>query len=81
SSEAAGSERDSEAPLGNLLNLNGQVYGGVLNVGWTFSGAMFDSAVFQALADDYGQELQALVEHCLTPDVVGLTPADFPLAR
>ena len=81
SSEAAGSERDSEAPLGNLLNLNGQVYGGVLNVGWTFSGAMFDSAVIQALADDYGQELQALVEHCLTPDVVGLTPADFPLAR
>ncbi|AZP72380.1 hypothetical protein EJJ20_25955 [Pseudomonas poae] len=78
SSEAAGSERDSEAPLGNLLSLNGQVYGGVLNVGWTFSGAMFDSAVIQALADDYGQELQALVEHCLTPDVVGLTPADFP---
>nr|WP_256581894.1 non-ribosomal peptide synthetase [Pseudomonas sp. S09G 359] len=80
SSEAAGSERDSEAPLGNLLSLNGQVYGGVLNVGWTFSAAMFDSEVIQALADDYARELQALVEHCVAPDVVGLTPADFPLA-
>ncbi|MFJ7313616.1 non-ribosomal peptide synthase/polyketide synthase [Pseudomonas sp. NPDC098747] len=81
SPDNAGLDQSPDAPLGNWLTLNGQVYGGELSIGWTFSKERFDSAVIEALADDYAQELAALIEHCLTPGVSGLTPSDFPLAR
>ncbi|QBR31299.1 MULTISPECIES: non-ribosomal peptide synthase/polyketide synthase [Pseudomonas] len=80
SPDNAGLDQSPEAPLGNWLTLNGQVYGGELRVGWTFSSERFDSAVIEALAADYAAELAALIGHCLTPDVEGLTPSDFPLA-
>ncbi|WP_166226424.1 condensation domain-containing protein, partial [Pseudomonas atagonensis] len=76
----AGMEQSPDAPLGNWLTLNGQVYGGELSVGWTFSEERFDSATIEALARDYADELAALIDHCLTPGVEGLTPSDFPLA-
>jgi len=80
SPDNAGLDQSPEAPLGNWLTLNGQVYGGELRVGWTFSHERFDSAVIEALAADYAAELAALIGHCLTPGVEGLTPSDFPLA-
>jgi hypothetical protein len=80
SPDNAGLDQSPEAPLGNWLTLNGQVYGGELRVGWTFSRERFDSAVIEALAADYAAELAALIGHCLTPGVEGLTPSDFPLA-
>ncbi|MFJ2285796.1 non-ribosomal peptide synthase/polyketide synthase [Pseudomonas iridis] len=81
SPDNAGLDQSPDAPLGNWLTLNGQVYGGELSIGWTFSSERFDSAVIEALAEDYAQELAALIGHCLTPGVEGLTPSDFPLAR
>ncbi|SDZ66221.1 non-ribosomal peptide synthetase [Pseudomonas sp. NFIX28] len=80
SGEAKGRDQSPEAPLGNWLSLNGQVYGGELTLGWTFSQAMFDSATIQRLADDYALELKALIEHCCQPEHRGVTPSDFPLA-
>jgi len=77
--ENAGAEQSPDAPLGNWLTLNGRVYGGELNVGWTFSRDMFDEALIQRLADEYTRELRLLVEHCASHQ--GVTPADFPLAR
>ncbi|PWB29424.1 hypothetical protein DCO48_22205, partial [Pseudomonas sp. SDI] len=79
--ESGGAEQGAEAPLGNWLTLNGQVYAGELSLGWTFSREQFDQATVQALADDYARELQALIEHCLAPQHRGVTPSDFPLAR
>ncbi|RON48837.1 non-ribosomal peptide synthase/polyketide synthase [Pseudomonas frederiksbergensis] len=81
SSEAAGDELDAGAPLANHLALNGQVYGGELNLGWTFSREMFNEATIQQLADDYALELQALIAHCCEAGQHGVTPSDFPLAR
>ncbi|WP_192560201.1 non-ribosomal peptide synthase/polyketide synthase [Pseudomonas allokribbensis] len=79
--EPAGAEQSPLAALGNWLTLNGQVYGGELSVGWTFSSQMFDTATIQALADAYAQELKALLEHCCQTDSHGVTPSDFPLAH
>ncbi len=78
---AKGDEQDLEAPLGNNLTLNGQVFDGVFSMAWTFSAEQFDDATVQALADAYGAQLQALVAHCLAPQHGGVTPSDFPLAR
>nr|BFD43331.1 non-ribosomal peptide synthetase [Pseudomonas sp. FFPRI_1] len=80
SAEAKGADQGAQAPLGNWLSINGQVYGGQLKLGWTFSQAMFDTATIQHLADDYARELKALIEHCSQPEHRGATPSDFPLA-
>ncbi|PYY78120.1 non-ribosomal peptide synthetase [Pseudomonas sp. TKO26] len=80
SAEAKGADQHALAPLGNWLSINGQVYGGQLKLGWTFSQAMFDTATIQHLADDYARELKALIEHCSQPEQRGATPSDFPLA-
>jgi amino acid adenylation domain-containing protein/non-ribosomal peptide synthase protein (TIGR01720 family) len=81
SAESAGAEQSPEAPLGNWLTLNGQVYGGELQLGWTFGPLMFDPAAIQALSVAYTEELNALVEHCCTPGNCGFTACDFPLSR
>ncbi|MGG7637891.1 condensation domain-containing protein, partial [Pseudomonas sp. ES1] len=77
--ESAGEGQSAEAPLGNWLTLNGQVYGGELSMTWAFSGEMFDEAVMQDLADRYSQALAELVAHCCS-GARGMTPSDFPLA-
>ncbi|NNA07928.1 non-ribosomal peptide synthase/polyketide synthase [Pseudomonas lundensis] len=79
--ESAGQAQDEQAPLANWLSIEGQVYGGELNLQWTFSTEMFEPATIHALMDDYQRELSALIEHCVTHETGGMTPSDFPLAR
>ncbi|MGY2334305.1 non-ribosomal peptide synthase/polyketide synthase [Pseudomonas sp. SDO5511_1_S431] len=79
-SEPSGAEQSAEAPLGNWLTVNGQVYGGELSLEWTFSREMFSDATVQQLADDYAVQLTALVTHCCDLAHSGVTPSDFPLA-
>ncbi|WP_296265941.1 non-ribosomal peptide synthetase [Pseudomonas sp. UBA6562] len=78
--EPRGQEQADTAPLGNWLTLNGQVYGGELLMDWQFSERQFDRATLQALADDYGQALAALIAHCCAQGAGALTPSDVPLA-
>nr|HDS0967461.1 AMP-binding protein [Pseudomonas putida]HDS0993876.1 AMP-binding protein [Pseudomonas putida] len=68
------------APLGNWLSINGQVYGGELSLGWSFSREMFRDETVQALAQAYTEELEAVVAHCVQREHQGATPSDFPLA-
>ncbi|WP_439862469.1 non-ribosomal peptide synthase/polyketide synthase [Pseudomonas antarctica] len=79
--EGSGREQVPDAPLGNWLSLNGQVYGDELTLGWQFSREMFDEATIAHLADDFKNELLALIEHCCDSANTGATPSDFPLAR
>jgi amino acid adenylation domain-containing protein/non-ribosomal peptide synthase protein (TIGR01720 family) len=81
STEGNGLAQDPSAPLGNWLVVEGQVYGGELSLSWGFSREMFDTATIQRLADDYVQELNALIEHCCALEAPQATPSDFPLAR
>ena len=80
SSESAGADQSEHALLGNWLEINGQVYSGELNLSWSFSREMFNEATVQRLADDYAEELKALIEHCCLSSHCGVTPSDFPLA-
>nr|WP_314532434.1 non-ribosomal peptide synthetase [uncultured Pseudomonas sp.] len=81
SAESSGTEQSPDAPLGNWLTLNGQVYGGELHMGWTFSPLMFDAAQIEVLSQAFTRELIALIEHCCTPGNNGVTASDFPLSR
>ncbi len=80
-SEGSGQAQDPEAPLANWLTVEGQVYGGELTLQWGFSREMFEASTIQQLADDYREELLALIAHCLDPQHGGLTPADVRLAQ
>jgi amino acid adenylation domain-containing protein/non-ribosomal peptide synthase protein (TIGR01720 family) len=80
-SESAGLEMSPEAPLGNWLAINGQVFGGELRLGWTFSREVFAEASIRTLAEAFTEELQQLIEHCTEADQGSLTPSDIPLAR
>ncbi|MBA1231552.1 amino acid adenylation domain-containing protein [Pseudomonas viridiflava] len=81
SADSAGASQSAEAPLSAPISINGQVYGGELRLSWSFSGAVFETDTVQRLADGYALELQQLIAHCTSPDVAGVTPSDFPLAR
>ena len=79
--ESIGAEQSPQAPMGNWLTINGQVYGGELGLSWIFSQQMFDTATIQRLADDYVVELQRLVEHCAQLTAPVATPSDFALCE
>ncbi|WP_028695076.1 non-ribosomal peptide synthetase [Pseudomonas cremoricolorata] len=79
-SEPRGQEQDADAPLGNWLTLNGQVYGGELLVDWQYSAQMFEQHTVQRLASAYEQALGELIEHCCAAGSGSLTPSDVPLA-
>ncbi|WP_053147486.1 non-ribosomal peptide synthetase [Pseudomonas sp. Pf153] len=79
--ESGGEELNLQGPLGSPLALDGKVLNGELALSWTFSGERFDVATIQRLADDYQQELTALIAHCCDSAHGGVTPSDFPLAR
>ncbi|MGY2407835.1 amino acid adenylation domain-containing protein, partial [Pseudomonas sp. SDO5222_S391] len=79
--QGSGQAQDPEAPLANWLTVEGQVYGGELALQWGFSREMFQAPTLQQLADDYRQELLALIEHCVDPQQGGFTPSDVALAQ
>ncbi len=73
-----GAIHDPEAPLPNELSVDSQVSGGELVLRWTFSAQRHDRQAIASLAEAYLDELQHLIEHCLTDEAGGLTPSDFP---
>ncbi|WP_129933703.1 MULTISPECIES: non-ribosomal peptide synthetase [unclassified Pseudomonas] len=77
----AGLAHDLDAPLPNWLSVDGQVYGGALQLRWTFSAERYDQQTIAGLAEAYRQELLALVAHCLADGNGSFTPSDFPLAH
>jgi amino acid adenylation domain-containing protein/non-ribosomal peptide synthase protein (TIGR01720 family) len=79
--EGSGATQNQDSPLGSLLALNGQVYKGELSLDWTFSREVFEEHTIQRLADEYAEELEALVEHCCYEYNRGVTPSDFPLLK
>ncbi|WP_353230570.1 non-ribosomal peptide synthetase [Pseudomonas qingdaonensis] len=79
--EPAGLAHDLDAPLPNWLSVDGQVYGGQLQLRWTFSRERFDTQTIEELARAYLGELASLIVHCLDDANGSFTPSDFPLAR
>ncbi len=73
--------RDPEAPLPSDISVDGQVQGGELVLRWTYSAARYREETIAGLAEDYLNELNALIDLCLDEHTGGLTPSDFPLAQ
>ncbi|XQU70461.1 Amino acid adenylation domain-containing protein [Cupriavidus sp. H18C1] len=78
--ESCGASRDPEAPLGNWITINGQVSGGVLSLGVTFSTARYRHETIASLVVAYRQALETTIDHCIGVPPGALTPSDVPLA-
>ncbi|HEY4938771.1 MAG TPA: condensation domain-containing protein, partial [Actinomycetota bacterium] len=71
----------SETTRPHVLDINGAVQGGVLELVWAYSAELHDEATVRRLAQDMIQALREIVAHCSQPGAGGRTPSDFPLAR
>ena len=80
SADDSGVSQSEEAPLGNWLSLNGQVYNGQLQLDWSFSGEVYRGETIEGLAAAYEQALAEVIAHCVREEHHGVTPSDFPLA-
>ncbi|MCC5626175.1 condensation domain-containing protein, partial [Nostoc sp. CHAB 5715] len=76
--QQSGSNR---SPLGHrcyLLEINGFVSNGKLQLHWTYSQNVHQRATIERQAQCFLTALQALITHCQLPEAGGYTPTDFP---
>ena len=64
----------------HLIDINGAVEGGRLQLAWTYSENVHRRSTVERLAQDFIGALRDLIAHCQSPDAGGVTPSDFALA-
>jgi amino acid adenylation domain-containing protein/non-ribosomal peptide synthase protein (TIGR01720 family) len=64
----------------HLLNVDGFIAAGSLEVEWSYSQNLYQRSTIQHLADGFAGELRAILDHCRSPEAGGYTPSDFALA-
>ena len=78
---AAESPGPAISPLANrshLLEINGSIVNGRLQLIWNYSETVHHRSTIERVADDYIESLKAIIDHCRLPESRGFTPADFP---
>jgi amino acid adenylation domain-containing protein/non-ribosomal peptide synthase protein (TIGR01720 family) len=63
------------------LEVAAVVQDGELRVHWTYGDGQLERAAVEGAARAFVHELEALIEHCLSPEAGGYTPSDFTKAR
>jgi amino acid adenylation domain-containing protein/non-ribosomal peptide synthase protein (TIGR01720 family) len=76
--ESCGPTRGPGGMRTHLLDINASVSGGRLRLYWSYSRNLHAPATIEHLADEYVEELRALIAHCVSPEAGGFTPSDFP---
>ncbi|GCE14878.1 hypothetical protein KTT_47370 [Tengunoibacter tsumagoiensis] len=79
--ESSGSAVSTRGYRTHLVDMNSSIYGGRLQLIWSYSQNIHRQETIQALAQDYLQLLQKLISLCLAPEAGGYTPSDFPEAE
>jgi amino acid adenylation domain-containing protein/non-ribosomal peptide synthase protein (TIGR01720 family) len=65
----------------HLLEIDGSVQGGALELHWTYSPARHRPETIARVAAGFLRRLRELIAHCLSPEAGGYTPSDFVHAR
>jgi non-ribosomal peptide synthase protein (TIGR01720 family) len=61
-----------------LLDINGRIAGGQLQMDWTYSEDVHRRTTIEKLAKGFIEALRALITHCQSPEAMSYTPSDFP---
>jgi amino acid adenylation domain-containing protein/non-ribosomal peptide synthase protein (TIGR01720 family) len=64
-----------------LLEINGAIINGRLQLTWTYSRHLHHRETIERVAADYIESLRGIIEHCRQPESRGFTPSDFPEAK
>jgi non-ribosomal peptide synthase protein (TIGR01720 family) len=78
SQEAAGHAVSPRGHRPHLLAVNGAVFGGQLQLEWTYCHNVHRAETVGQLANQYMAALRELIAHCQQPTAGGYTPSDFP---
>ncbi|HEV7763739.1 MAG TPA: amino acid adenylation domain-containing protein, partial [Thermoanaerobaculia bacterium] len=65
----------------HLLDINGAVNNGRLQLSWAFSTKFHRAETIKAVAEKFASALRLLIAHCKSSEARGYSPSDFPLAR
>lgn len=65
----------------HLLEINGWVSKGQLQLNWSYSQAVHHRSTIETLAESFVEELQTLITHCQSVEAGGFTPSDFSEAQ
>jgi len=76
--ESSGLPHSPRGQRPHLLDINGFVAGGRLQLQWTYSTRVHRRATVEHLAQGFLEALEALIAHCQAPEAGGFTPSDFP---
>lgn len=79
--ESSGPTRSALEQRRYVLEIGGSINGGQLRMTWRYSENLHRRATIEALAERFMAALKALIKHCLSAEVRGYTPSDFPEAQ
>lgn len=74
--ESSGPERSSQAQRTHLLEIDGGVMDGRLEMTWSYSPHHHRRETIEQLAHDFIASLQVLISHCQSPEAGGVTLSD-----
>jgi len=79
-SEPTGSDQSQIGQRRFVLEINGILNEGRLQLTWTYSKRLHNRQTVERLAESYFAELEAIIRHCRSEEAGGYTASDFPLA-
>ncbi|WP_229547355.1 non-ribosomal peptide synthetase [Nostoc sp. CHAB 5836] len=79
--ESKGSNHSLKGDRTHLLDITARVIEGQLQVNWSYSRHIHQNSTVELLAQKYLEALLKLIDHCLSSEVGGYTPSDFPVAN
>jgi amino acid adenylation domain-containing protein/non-ribosomal peptide synthase protein (TIGR01720 family) len=74
---SSGSTRSLRSKRTHVLEINGGIYQGHLQMSWTYSNQLHRQTTIEVLAQSFIEALRSLIAHCQSYDAGGFTPSDF----
>jgi amino acid adenylation domain-containing protein/non-ribosomal peptide synthase protein (TIGR01720 family) len=78
--ESAGPAQSPRGQRTYLLEINGAVSGGRLQLGWTYSAGIHHGTTIEKIVQRFLASLRSIIDHCRAAQAGSFTPSDFPLA-
>jgi non-ribosomal peptide synthase protein (TIGR01720 family) len=79
--EFAELNQGAQGRRGYLIEINGGIFDGQLQMTWTYSEGLHRRSTIEKLAESFIEALRNLIEHCGADEGAEVIPSDFPLAR
>jgi non-ribosomal peptide synthase protein (TIGR01720 family) len=76
--ESSGLEQSQRGSRSYLLEVNGFIVEGQLQLNWTYSSNLYQQPTIEGLAQNFVAALRSLITYCQSPEAGGYTPSDFP---